>query len=611
MCNFSCILTTPFFYNSTIKFRAHEQIFLDKEELGVLKVFFSKKKIVNTIISLALVTSLVGGCGLNADVTETTKADSSSPAAATEDDVYTIQILTDPQSTVKYSTDTAIGKVIKEKFNIVFEYIPTTGDQREKQNLMLSSGDYPEVMRLEGDDMVKKYIAAGAAISLDDYVANSEYFADRFAEQIPYWKVASPDGKLYKWEINQPQDFDVNPEMNDIGVRTDALEAQGWPNLVTEDDWFNFLQTAMEQYPTTNGEKTVGMVIPLAESWGPSLTTEFIEKGGITNDQGTNDAVLWNQIEQQWEPAFTNADFIQNLRFFNRLYRAGLLDPDSFTDTLDQCRAKVTSGRALSMWYITWEIGGANTQLAAEGNENMQYINMPIRSNDQEAAGLKRQIRVETTRPFDSVIITKNCKDPDRLFALIDWIMSDEGQILLQSGIEGEQYDIVDGKRVPTQDYLTKISTDPTYSETVGFNGALALLGTCKQKGDDGIAYNLSLDPNYMDELFLTDRQKEAYKALGWENSKSYWLETGEIAPSGLASTCSLDPNSEEAKINEKFMTWRVTAGTKLITAETEEAFEATLADLMVEYNKMDIQKVVDKYNEILAANKANLDSMK
>lgn len=571
----------------------------------MLKVFFPKKKIMKIIVSLALSTSILTGCSQSANVSDSTKPVSAEP------DLYTIQILTDPQSKVKLSTDTAIGKVIKDKFNIVFEYIPTTGDQREKQNLMLSSGDYPEIMRLEGDDMVKKYIAAGAVISLDDYVANSKYFADRFAEQIPYWRVASPDGKLYKWEINQPQDFDVNPEVNDIGVRTDALEAQGWPNLVTEDDWFNFLQKAMEQYPTTNGEKTVGMVIPLAESWGPALTTEFIEKGGITNDQGTNDAVLWNQVEQKWEAAFTNEAFIQNLRFFNRLYRAGILDPDSFTDTLDQCRAKVASGRALSMWYITWEISGANTELAAADNTDMQYINMPIRSNAQAAANLKREIRVETTRPFDSVVITKNCKEPDRLFALIDWIMSDEGQILLQSGIEGEQFNIVNGKRVPTEEYLQKISTDPTYGEVVGFGGALSLLGTCKQKGDDGIAYNLSLDPNYMDALFLTERQKEAYKMLGWDNSKSYWLETGVIAPSGLASTCSLDPNSDEAKINEKFMAWRIAAGTKLITAETEADFETTLAGLMEEYNTMDIQKVVDKYNEILAANKANLDAKK
>jgi len=571
----------------------------------VLKVFAVKKRVMKIVVSLALATTIFSGCAQGAAGTDTTAA------VSEEDDVYTIQILTDPQSVVKLSTDTAIGKVIKEKFNIVFEYIPTTGDQKEKQNLMLSSGDYPEIMRLEGDDMVKKYIEAGAVICLDDYIAESEYFADRFAEQIPYWKVASPDGKVYKWEINMPQDYDVNPEVNDIGVRTDALEAQGWPNLVSEDDWFNFLKTAMEQYPTTNGEKTVGMVIPLAESWGPSLTTEFIEKGGITNDQGTNDAVLWNQVEQKWEAAFTNEDFIQNLRFFNRLYLAGILDPDSFTDTLDQCRAKVASGRALSMWYITWEISGANTELAAAGNEDMQYVNMPIRSNTQEESGLMRQIRVETTRPFDSVVITNNCKDPDRLFELIDWIMSDEGQILLQSGIEGEQYNIVDGKRVPTDEYLEKISSDPTYSELVGFSGALSLLGTCKQKGDDGIAYNLSLDPNYMDELFLSERQKEAYKALGWENSKSYWLETGEIALTGLASTCSLDTNSDEAKINEKFMAWRVTAGTKLITAESEDQFEVILAELMEEYNNMDVQKVVDKYNEILAANKANLETMK
>jgi len=575
-----------------------------------------KRPIMRILTLFFTTTLLVTSLAACSTVPSTTAATSSEVAASSDSQTqqqeeYVIQLLTDPQSTVKLSTDTAVGKVIKEKFNIVFEFIPTSGDQREKQNLMLSSGDYPEIMRLEGDDMVKKYIAAGAALPLDDYVASSKYFSKRFEEQIPYWRVASPDGKLYKWELNMPQDFDVNPEANDIGVRTDVLEAQGWPNLVTEDEWVEFLKKAMEENPMTNGEKTVGMVIPMGESWGPSLTTEFIEKGGPTNDQGTNDAVLWNQVEQKWEPAFTNRDFIQNLRFFNRLYREGILDPDSFTDTLDQARAKVTSGRALSMWYIIWEIPGANSALQAAGQPQMQYINLPIRSNDQAKENEKRQIRVETTRPFDSVVITKNAKDPQRLFDLIDWIMSDEGQILMQSGIEGEQYTIVDGKRVPTPAFLDGIKNDPEYTEKVGIGGSMSVLGMCKQKGEDGIAYNMTLDPNYMDQLFLTDRQKEAFEKLGWENSKSYWLETGTIAPSGLASTCSLTPGSEEAKINENFMAWRITAGTKLITAKSEADFESTLADLMEEYNKMDIQKVVDTYNAILAENKAKLDQMK
>ncbi len=518
--------------------------------------------------------------------------------AEAADEEYVIQLIVSSSQTHARSDETEIGKVIKDKFNIVFEYLPVNDDS-EKQSLMLATGDYPEILRLEGGEMVQDYIDADALVCLDDYIAASENFKVRYAEQIPYWRASSKDGKIYSWERYVPSDLTNAMEVLDIGVRTDMLEQQGWPNLVSEDDWFAFLQKAMEENPETNGQKTVGMVLPLAESWGPSLLTEFCEKGGETNDQGTNDAVVWNQVEQKWVPTWTLPAVIDSYHFFNRLYQAGILDPDCFTDTYDQVQEKINSGRALSVWYCTWMSTGANATLVSNGHPEMQYINMPVRSNAQVEAGLKRQIRVETTRPFDSYVITNNAKYPERIFAFLDWALSDEGQILLQSGIEGKHYTLVDGKRTPTDEYITGVLTNPNYSSDEGFDLA-SFFGACKQGDAQGIAYNLQAAPVYYDDIFLSDRQKEAYASLGWDNSLSYWLETGELAPTGLAATCVLDPESAEGKLNEKFKAWIAVAATKLVIAED---FDATWEALNQEYLAMGVDAIVDKYNEILVTN--------
>lgn len=84
-----------------------------------------------------------------------------------------------------------------------------------------------------------------------------------------------------------------------------------------------------------------------------------------------------------------------------------------------------------------------------------------------------------------------------------------------------------------------------------------------------------------------------------------YWLNTSELAPNGLSATCVLDPASEEGKLNEKFVAWRAVAGTKLITADD---FDATLAALNAEYEAMGVERVVDKYNEILQTNRARYE---
>ncbi|MBE0691235.1 MAG: extracellular solute-binding protein [Anaerolineae bacterium] len=521
-----------------------------------------------------------------------------SATAQAQNDEYVVQLIVSSSQNHSRSDETPIGQVIKEKFNIVFEYLPINDDS-EKQSLMLATGDYPEILRLEGGDMVRDYIGADALVCLDDYIASSTYFKQRYAEQIPYWRASSEDGKIFTWQRYVPSDLTNAPEILDIGVRTDVLEQQSWPNLVSEDEWISFLQKALLDNPETNGQRTVGMVLPLAESWGPSLLAEMVEKGGVTNDQGTNDAVIWNQVDQKWVPMWTLSSVIDSYRFFNRLYHTGILDPDCFTDTYDQVQEKIDSGRALSVWYCTWMSSSANATLVSNGFTDMQYINMPVRSNAQVAAGLKREIRMETTRPFDSYAITTNAKYPDRLFAFLDWALSDEGQILLQSGIEGTHYTIVDGKRSPTLEYISGTLTDPNYYNDQGFDLA-SFFGACKQGDDQGIAFNLQAAPAYYDEIFLTDRQKEAYQALGWSNSLEYWLETGELAPSGLAATCVLNPDSAEGKQNEKFKAWIAIAATKLVIAED---FDATWNELNKEYEAMGINSIVDKYNEILQIN--------
>lgn len=568
-------------------------------------------------LALILVLTSLTACG-GGSSSESSQAQQSTSAAAgnqsadtpQKPDLYTIQILKNPDDikVVKKSTDTDIGKVIKDKFNIEFEFIPASGDQREKQNLMLASGDYQEIMRIEGEDIVKKYIQAGAVFPLDDYLSDAPNFTALYKEQIPFWRLSGDDGKLYKWEMLVPQQIEAVLEVNDVAVRSDALEKQGWPQIVSEDDYYNFLKKGLADMPTTNGQKTIGMTIPLAESWGMTGLFIFLEKGGIYADSAGNDSACWNQVEQKFEHYFTNKYTLENFRFFNRLYREGLLDKECFTDFLPQVEQKMNSGRTLTAWYTVWDVDKANGELQKAGHPEMQYIKLPFRSNSQVKDGLKRQIRVETTRPFDSIVITRNAKDPGRIFELVEWASSDEGQILLQSGVEGKHYTVSDGKRVPTEEFFKGITGDPEYRERSGIH-LYDFLGSPRSVAvKDGLAYDLIQAPEYRDKLFLSDRQKEAYQKLGWKTSADYWLSTGIAAPTGLAPSVSIDPSSEVGKMNQKLTEFRVKAAAALVTAKSDEEYDRLLNQFLEDYKKLNPDQVISKYNEILAENKAKLD---
>jgi ABC-type glycerol-3-phosphate transport system substrate-binding protein len=226
------------------------------------------------LVSAALAGSLLFVAACSADKTKDAApngAPAGSPSAAESSkspdakEEYVIKVLTQTNNQIKRSDETKIGKKIKEKFNMVFEYVQAPGNYADKLNLMLAGGDYPEIVSIQDNATFDKYARAGALLPIDDLVKKSPEFAERYKVQIPLWKLSGHDGKLYKWESAVPADFRNVVEVNDVGVRIDVLEQQGWPQLLSTDDYIKFLTKGLEDNPTTNGKKTIGMIVPFGE----------------------------------------------------------------------------------------------------------------------------------------------------------------------------------------------------------------------------------------------------------------------------------------------------------------------------------------------------------
>ncbi|GGD53173.1 extracellular solute-binding protein [Paenibacillus nasutitermitis] len=557
---------------------------------------------------LAIAMLILAACSNNGSGTAPSSPNQGSSSSNNTNEEYVIKVISDSSKTIKRSDETEIGKVIKEKFNIVFEYVYYTGNYIDKLNLMLAAGDYPEIVWMQGNDSLDKYISSGALLPLDDYLPNAPEFSKRYKEQIPLWRLVASDEKLYKWEAGVPTSFENNVEVLDVGVRIDALEKQGWPNLLSTDDYIKFFKQSLKDFPTTNGQKTIGMVVPFAEPWGmQGIGGIMYEKGGRTAGGAGNLGVIWNAVDKKFVDYMMDEYVKENLQFFNRLYIEGILDKESFTDTMTQINEKLASGRALSHWYF---FGGQNQSVIQAGHPELQMINMPIRSMTQMQRNEKRQIRVEDTRSHEMFGITKKAKHPDRIFQLLEWASSDEGQILLQSGIEGKHYTIENGKRVPTEEFVQVIK-NPESSSKVGFS-LFRFLGNVGTNAPDGGPYSMQSAPDMQDKLTLTDEQKNAFTKLGWKNSKEYFLETGEPAYTGIVASISLDSTSELGSLQQKMVEFRVKNMAKLIIEPKNDAeFEDMYNTVISEYKKMNPERAVDKYNDLYKEKQAQLDKLK
>ncbi len=529
---------------------------------------------------------------------------------ASKDAPYRIQYFLNAKK-VGSSDETRVGKIIKEKFNIVFDYVPFT-DYEQKQNLMLAAGDYPDLLRLQEETGLQKYLNAGAVLPLDSYLKDAPNFRQRYKDLIPFWRLSSPDGKLYKWEYWVPQDKFVNVQNYDITVRTDALEKQGWPKLVSTDDYVRFLSQAAKDFPTTNGRRTLGMIAPFGEPWGVAgIMGDLYEKTDTYSSAGRNGAVLWNIKTRQFESYLHNSYYKESLQFFNKLYQLGLLDTENFTDHLDQFNVKMESGQALAGWYCTWEVPTANAKLIAAGHPEQQYIVLPVQSNTTVKEGQKREMTLEGARPFDSVVITKNAKDPARIFKLVEWAASEEGQMLLQSGVEGVDYVVKNGKRTPTDMVVQALGGhNADYGEQAGV-GLFSWLGQASTLAKDGVAYDFSRDPAIKDQYALTDRQKQAFQSMGWKNSTEWWAKNGIDAPEAIAWTIAIDPSTDLGRLYQKLTEYRVKESAQLVLSKTDQEFEAGYKKMLDGYESFDYKSVIAKYNELLAAKEAALKKVR
>ena len=65
--------------------------------------------------------------------------------------------------------------------------------------------------------------------------------------------------------------------------------------------------------------------------------------------------------------------------------------------------------------------------------------------------------------------LTKNCEDPVKAIEMIDYLFSEEGARLLNSGVEGVHWEVVDGVPQMTKEYRDGVAANATYAQSEGF----------------------------------------------------------------------------------------------------------------------------------------------
>ena len=355
-----------------------------------------------------------------------------------------------------------VAEVLTEKTGVRLktEYPVAADDQTVA--LMIAAQDYPDMIYAKGD--ANSLIDAGAMIDMTDLIEEygpniKKMYGDEF-EKLRY---SEEDPSIY-----QLSSYAVGgtflENSGTAQIQWAALKENNYEIPDTLEEFEKMIKDYMAAHPTTeDGMPTIGISLTAAD-WHWMITlgnpSGYIAEGAPDNGQ-------W-LIDEDYNAMYKfRSDKVREYyRWLNRMYHEGVLDPEFATQTYEDYIAKIASGRVVALTDTDWDYSDGEKILIADGKLDKTYAGLPLAMDENTKAP---SLMYQGLPTGQGVGITTSCKDPVAAIKFLDYLCSDEGQVLVNWGIEGVNYFIdEEGHRYRTQEEIDEANTNQDYSRITG-----------------------------------------------------------------------------------------------------------------------------------------------
>lgn len=527
------------------------------------------KRVTAILLCAAMVVSVFGGCGKN-------KGEEKNDAAKTETKSGETEVTfwcKDAMSTGVQ--DTAVADEIAEKTGVRLNVV--NGDA-QKFKVLLAGGDLPGIVNSNYGDLGVSYnelLQSGQLIALDDLIEeHAPNLKEKYADAIEYSKkFLSDDGKLYYLpiNINNPTDIKVVDQSGaNLGMftRYDLYKKIGSPEISNSNEYLDALAAMQEAEPETEkGAKTYAL--SGWSDWGLWMwTIPYQAMNGVIN---WSYGMCYDLENKKPMATYYSEPFWDAMEFYNKAYNMGILDPEIFTQKYDNYMDKLKNGQTL-VTFANWLAKTGNDAYAAEGKGDKGFELISTGMNYMYNA-------YEGDKPYGwgqdyPLALTNNCEDPVKTIEMIDYLFSDEGARLLNSGVEGVHWKVVDGVPQMTQEYRDGVAESSTYTQTEGMIYKKLSGLSASQILPDGYPAGLQLAPEEI-EKSLHEVDKEFLADSGVADA----VYPGQVVESKIKS-------GEYRMVEEADLTPNLTAEpsdeTKNLSAQVDEYVKVGVADVVM-----------------------------
>jgi putative aldouronate transport system substrate-binding protein len=452
------------------------------------------------------------------------------------------------------------SKYITEKTGVNVNFVVPAGNENEKLNTMMASGQLPDIITIGWwEDGLKKMIEGGLVHSLNDLADKYDpYFYNVASKEKLGW-YTKEDGKVYGYPNNSytPEDYskitDI-PSNETFLVKKDMYEAIGSPDMSTPEGFLGALKAAKEKFGTVNGQPLI-----------PFGVHEFTDSGNYSLESFLQN---WLAIPQEKDGKLydrsTDPEYVKWLKVFREANEMGLISKDIFTDKRSQMEEKIAQGRYFAMMYQRTDLSTPQQALFAK-DPNSVYIAVqgPANSN-----GDAPRLAGPGIAGWTVTLVSKTAKNPDRAMRFLTYLISEEGQKDFYLGKKGVTWDTIDGKDQFLPEALNLRNTNrPEFD---------------KQHGADN-KYWMLMD-NAMQVKWEPDLAEPFKQMMEFTYGKSV----------SYAPYTDINPpaDSKEGIIGSKISERWGRLLPRLILAKTEAEFDKLWNDFQEERNKLGVEEV-------------------
>ena len=366
----------------------------------------------------------------------------------------------------------------KVGINVNFVAVPR-GEETTKIQVMMASGTAPDLILTYDRSLAESYYAKGGIVALNDYVDGEDQAVNlkKYITEEVLDMCRNDDGEL--WAITARR---VNTAKKNLFIRKDWLDKLEMDMPETVDDLYNVLKAFKENNP--DGKKDVVAFSSDTLSYSAYGVMEGAFMESVENETQFNIS--------SYRPIYSDDGYVEYLRFLNKLYNEGLMDPEYYVG--NSLNELIVNGRVGFFEYgINDTINKDVLQSLQASEPEADIVSLPPLKNVNDG----KQYNIADNGNGIYVLIPKTCQNVDAVITYLDWMATKDGGYVINNGFEGEHYQLENG--IPMV-----IDADYNEKDKNWINFDLFLVGNGGYFTDpqDVVDANAAMAPGYEDYVY-------------------------------------------------------------------------------------------------------------